>query len=76
MPMTSDDTAEVVRLYSLFRQALETSGAGENVRGTAIGMMVGSLCLTMSDPQAAFMAIGTVAGQVIDRHINDSRTMH
>lgn len=71
-----DDATEVVRLYHLFRQALESSTAGESIRGTALGMMVGSLALTTSDPQACFMAIGTVASQVIEKHINDSGTRH
>jgi hypothetical protein len=74
--MTIGDPAEVQRLFRLFSDAMRTAPPEENVRGTAVGMLVGSLCLMNSDPEAAFNAIGTVAGQIIARFLDTTGTMH
>ncbi len=72
-----DGPAEVQQLFRLFSDAMKTAPPEENIRGTAVGMLVGSLCLTTDDPEAAFNAIGTVAGKIIARYLMSATgTMH
>ncbi len=61
----ADDGDQVVKLMMMFRAALDASGASESVRGTAVGLLVGRVALMSDDPEAAFMGMGTVAGNVI-----------
>lgn len=61
-----DDGADlVIALMREFVRVLADCRADENVRGTAVGLLVGRIALMTEDPEASFMAIGTVAGNVI-----------
>jgi hypothetical protein len=57
----ADDVAETVRLLQAFRDVLTASDAEPHIVASAVGSLVGGICLMSDSPDQVYEAIGHAA---------------